>query len=339
MAYHARTRSHRGPRGMGAMAEPTGLRSGPARAVRVAASPASGTPAISVVIPTYRRPQHLRELLAALADSAMSSARFEVIVVDDAGGVPLEPVVDDFRDTLQLTLLRQPRNTGPAGARNAGARRARGEILAFVDDDCRPDPDWLPALEGALAADGGARLCGGHVVNALEANPFSATSQFVLDLVYEQVNREPRRAEFLTTNNLVVSADAFRALGGFDARFRTAEDREFCDRWRASGRELRYVPAAVVHHAHDLGFWSFCRQHFAYGRGARDFHRGRGAGSMRGSLNFHRDPRKWLAQPFRRGVARPLATAALLVVWQAANAIGFGWQIVFGRWRQRRRDG
>jgi glycosyltransferase involved in cell wall biosynthesis len=284
-------------------------------------------PFVSVIIPTYRRPASLRRLLGALLGATYPADRFEVVVVDDGGGVPLDPIVDEFDGVLQLTLLCQE-NTGPAGARNAGAAAARGELLVFVDDDCRPEAAWLEILLKSFGPERPREpmpLCGGQVINELASNPYSTTSQLVLDIIYEQVNADPSRAEFLTTNNMAVSSEQFRAMGGFDAGFRTAEDREFCDRWQTAGRRLNYDSAAVVWHAHDLGFWSFCWQHFNYGRGAWAFHAKRGSGSMRGSINFHRDPRKWLAQPFLRGAQRPLAIAALLVVWQFANALGFGW--------------
>jgi len=68
-----------------------------------------------------------------------------VIVVDDGSEMPLEAVVAAFHDQLDVTLLTEP-HAGPATARNTGAVRAKGEFLAFTDDDCTPASDWLQTL-------------------------------------------------------------------------------------------------------------------------------------------------------------------------------------------------
>lgn|GEM_PF-4163470 len=60
--------------------------------------------------------------------------------MDDGSPEPVGAIVHDFTDRLGITCLHQ-KNTGPAGARNAGARATRVSILAFTDDDCRPEPD------------------------------------------------------------------------------------------------------------------------------------------------------------------------------------------------------
>jgi glycosyltransferase involved in cell wall biosynthesis len=100
------------------------------------------TPTFSVIIPTYNRPRHVRGCLRALTQQNYPRQQFEVIVVDDGSLEPLERAVDPYRERLTVTLLRQ-RNAGPGAARNTGASVARGQYLAFTDDDCRPPSDWL----------------------------------------------------------------------------------------------------------------------------------------------------------------------------------------------------
>ena len=104
-------------------------------------------PFCSVIVPTHRRPAQLAECLAALARLDYPPDRYEVIVVDDGGGMPLDDVLEPFRDRMAVSCL-TGRRAGPAAARNAGAARARGDLLAFTDDDCRPRPDWLRRLAG-----------------------------------------------------------------------------------------------------------------------------------------------------------------------------------------------
>jgi glycosyltransferase involved in cell wall biosynthesis/GT2 family glycosyltransferase len=280
-------------------------------------------PFCSVIVPTHRRPDQLAACLQALEH--LDYHAFEVIVVDDGGGVPLEPVVERFRARVDVKLVARAERGGPAATRNTGAEAAQGELLAFTDDDCRPAPSWLRLL-AARYREEPASAFGGHTVNALVDNPFAGTSQLVIDVGYAHVNAGPETATFFTTNNLAVPAAGFRALGGFDAAFRTAEDRDFCARWVADGRRLAYVPDAIVHHAHDLTLADFCRQHFAYGRGAFRYHREQ---ARRRHTRIGIDASYYRAvavAPFRR--ERPMMAivlTALLGVWHTANTAGFVW--------------
>ena len=285
----------------------------------------------TVIVPTYRRAAALRGCLEALRAQSLDARDFEVILVDDGGDQPLDGLVRVFARSLQLTLLRQE-NTGPAAARNLGAHHARGDRLAFVDDDCRPEPEWLATLLAAADDDGRpALMLGGDTPNLLHDNPYSAASQGIQDIVYRHYNADHRRARFFASNNMLVSRDAFLALGGFDPSFRTSEDRDLCDRWRQAGHPMVYLPAARVGHAHPLTLWSFCRQHFGYGRGARRYHRARarrGCGTLIEESGFHLDLRNWLLEPLARVPSRQaLGLAALLLLWQAANAAGFFWEL------------
>ena len=85
---------------------------------------------ISIVVPVYNDPQNLRECVTALQQEARSPAA-EILVVDDASSDETPTVASQ----LGLTVLRLPKNSGPAAARNYGARHAGGDILFFVDAD------------------------------------------------------------------------------------------------------------------------------------------------------------------------------------------------------------
>ena len=222
-------------------------------------------PLCTIVIPTRHRPRLLAECLRTIAQLDYPRDRFEVIVVDDGGGIA--PAPEEF----PVSVVRCT-GIGPAGARNEGAGHATGELLAFTDDDCRVDPGWLRALVAAIESHP-RRASGGYTVNALPDNRWSTASQRIVDIVYAYYNSNPSRAAFLATNNMAVPAEAFHDVGGFDSSFRTAEDRDFCRRWLARGLELTYAPGALVSHAHSLRWQAFVRQHFEYGRGAFRFHK------------------------------------------------------------------
>jgi GT2 family glycosyltransferase len=284
------------------------------------------TAAVSVVVPTKDRPEELASCLEALGRLDYPRELLEVIVVDDGGGADLEPVRASAPAGLTFSLIRREPG-GPAAARNTGADAAQGELLAFTDDDCLPERGWLRALSATLAEAPGA-ACGGRTLNALPANAFSEASAYIQELVYAHYNADAEAARFFASNNLAVPRDAFRELRGFDAeRFpRASEDRDFCDRWLASGRALRYAPGAVVHHARDLDLRGFVRQHVAYGRGAARYHRARAArsgGRMRDDMAFHLNRALWSRTLALRPARRAGQMAALLALWQVANTAGY----------------
>ncbi len=287
----------------------------------------AGPGTFSVVIATRNRPGQLADCLRSIARQDYPGEAIEVVVIDDGGEEPLDDVVDAFRDVLDIRLLRQLHH-GPAAARNRGARLARGEFLAFTDDDCRPRPDWLSRIMPALRQYGRA-MAGGRTVNALHSNAFSSTSQMIVDRAYAYHNH--RSTRFVASNNMVLPASAFHAVAGFDTSFRPAsEDRDLCARWVHAGFEICFVHDAVVEHAHDLSLAGFVRQHFRYGRGARlymEAMRRRGAISKSGWIREHLRFLCTFAAPLRRlRAVRQSTTVCVLAVWQLANLAGFIYQ-------------
>lgn len=282
----------------------------------------------SVVVPTYRRPRQLSACLEALAALDYPHERYEVIVVDDGSSEPPEDVVRGFRDRLVVKLISQPHG-GPALARNCGAAQARGEWLAFTDDDCAPAPDWLRSLATRFSRDPDCVL-GGRVLNTLSANAYSTASQLVISWLYAYYNVDPERARFLTSNNFAMALQRFRAVGGFDETYpkAAAEDREICDRLLQRGHRIVYAPEAVVFHAHPLDLAGFCRQHFHYGRGAFSFRMVR---ARRCAQPVRLEPLSFytglLGHPFAEASGRfAVSLAALAFLSQAIHAAGFAWE-------------
>lgn len=280
----------------------------------------------SIVIPTYNRQSQLARCLASLAELRYPREMFEVIVVNDEETTTLAGVVDKFLPKLNLTLLTQP-HAGPAQARNRGAREARNECLAFTDDDCEPAADWLDRLAAALTHNPGA-LVGGHTVNALPHNSYSAASQLLIDYIYGYYNAQPQAARFVASNNIALARKEFLEVGGFDTGFprAAAEDREFCDRWRHTGRTIIYAPDAIIHHAHALSARTYLRQHLNYGRGAYHFHCIHARREPNGKI--HVEPFSFYLDLIRapktqaRG-CQQLKLSALLLASQAANTAGY----------------
>jgi GT2 family glycosyltransferase len=276
-------------------------------------------PCFSIIIPTFNRPKALEMCLETLSDLDYPRDCFEIIVVDDGSAFSPVKIVELFCDRLEIILCDESR-AGPAAARNTGVSRAKGDFLAFTDDDCRPDRRWLRFLAGCLEADPDS-IVGGRTINALIANAFSAASQLVTDYLYDYYQNIS--APSFTTNNLAMTRQTFQSTGGFDTGFPFAagEDREFCGRALSQGKKLFFCSDAVVYHWHRLTFAGFWRQHFRYGQGAFWYR------EKVSETNKSMEPLGFyinlVLSPFVRRSQWPVLMFGLLVVSQAANALGF----------------
>ncbi len=207
--------------------------------------------------------------------------------------------------------------------------------MTFTDDDCLPSRQWLTALATRLAA-APHQAVAGRTINALPHNPYATASQLIIDMVHAYYNADPSQARFSASNNLALSTEMFRRLGGFDATFRTSEDRDLIDRWLHHGHRLIYAPEVLVYHAHLLTWRGYFRLHFDYGRGAFRFHRARarrGCGPFRPEIQFHRRVLRSLPRMLRHErQTTALSLALLLAAWQMANTAGYFWENI----RERR---
>lgn len=274
----------------------------------------------SIIVPTHNRPEALRCCLQSIATLAYDRSQFELIVVDDGSVLPQEQMLAS-EVAGRVRWLRQP-NHGPAAARNAGAAVANGRLLCFTDDDCTLHPNWLTQLLARFEQSPTAVL-GGQTINQLRDNPYAMTSQLLIDYLYAHYHAPGEATpRFFTSNNLAVSANLFRQMGGFDTTMVLAagEDREFCERWRLAGRPFCFVSDALVYHAHPLTLRRFWRQHVNYGRGGWQFRQRQGRVELEGWGFYGR----LLAYPWRvDGLRKRPLLASLLLISQLANAVGF----------------
>jgi GT2 family glycosyltransferase len=191
-----------------------------------------------VVVATHDRARLLPRLVDALAAQDLE-APFDVVVVDDASSDDTPAVLDRLVAAHRwLRAVRQPRNQGPATARNVGWRATSAPLVAFTDDDCVPCPSWLRHLvSGAARAD----LVQGRTL----PDPDQVTSHGP----FGHTITVTAAGQFLTCN-IAYRREILEAVGGFDERFRLpyGEDTDLGLRAVEHGARIAFAAKALVHH-------------------------------------------------------------------------------------------
>jgi len=223
------------------------------------------TPRVSVIIPTYRRPELLKKCLASLAEQDAAPTDVEVVVIDDASGDRTPQVLAKAAETMPaLTWRSKAANEGPAAARNQAIALARGDLLLFLDDDIVATPTLVSTHLRLHDGEPETHAVVGLVewLPALHVTPFmrwldSTTFQFAYADM--QPGRLPHPADAFYTCNLSLRRRMVDAVGGFDERFPypAYEDTELACRLADKGLTLDYRPEALAWHSRAITMHEF----------------------------------------------------------------------------------
>ena len=215
-------------------------------------------PRVSVVVCTYNGAATLHDCLEGL--ERLEYPDFEVIVVSDGSTDATAATASEYGVRLIET-----ENEGLASARNVGLAAATGEIVAYLDDDARPDPHWLAYLAHAFATTPYASIGGpnvpfpddGDVEQCVARVPGGPTHVLLTDT----------EAEHVPGCNMAFRKECLDAIGGFDPRFRVAgDDVDVCWRIRERGWTIGFCPGAVVWHHPRSSLRAFWKQQKGYGK-------------------------------------------------------------------------
>jgi glycosyltransferase involved in cell wall biosynthesis len=222
---------------------------------------------ISVVIATYNRAELLRECLYSLADQTFPPEYFEVIVINDGSTDNTSLILDKFERDYRTSFVRLDQsNKGVSAARNAGIASAKGDIVAFTDDDCILPPNWLKKMDD-LWRNEGADVAGiGGPLNTITKNNTSFVGYFLRYIdefnyipvltnwlirpVHVSLLKGDETVPYLRTSNASFRKKYLDEVSGFDATFRTpgGEDPDLCYRLMKRGHRCSFAKDLVVNH-------------------------------------------------------------------------------------------
>jgi GT2 family glycosyltransferase len=191
---------------------------------------------VSVVVPTYNRKDLLMALLESLRSQTLAPETFEIIVVCDGGTDGTSEVIARLATSDARIRLIQQQQGGPAAARNAGARAAKGQFVAFTDDDCLAAPHWLVKLIEPFAGPETVAVQGKTTTDLTLVGP----------LTHQLVNES--KSYIMPTCNVAYRRDLFLKMGGFDERFLFLnEDVDLGWRFETAGL-ISFAPDALIIH-------------------------------------------------------------------------------------------
>jgi glycosyltransferase involved in cell wall biosynthesis len=292
----------------------------------------------TVIVPTRNRADRLDACLAALAHQSLPADQFEIIVVDNGSTDATAARIarwSELRPGLRRVEEPEP---GVSRARNAGVAAARGDLLAFVDDDAVAESRWLATLLGAYdrwprvgAACGRARL-------RLERRPPSWYGRFT-ESWYSAMDFGPTARLLLDPNevpwslNLSARAALAREVGGFpaqlgrvDGNLHSGEEYPFISGVRATGMHIAYEPDAVVWHAvpaERLRLRWLMRRTWAEGRLTPTRNAAEGVDAMDAlHATVHLTCKDWVS--FGRRLRGPATTREVLVAELMRRSFGAG---------------
>jgi glycosyltransferase involved in cell wall biosynthesis len=207
---------------------------------------------VAVVIPVFLRPDSLAPILGCLAAQTLDPSRFEVVVVDDCCQVDVAAAVAALGEfAFRLRVLRTSANSGPAGARNLGWKAVQAPILAFIDDDTFPAPEWLEAGLAAMVAQPEVGVLQARTITPPGFDLTGRDDWWVWRVV------EQPEPEFMACNIFFRRA-AFETTGGFDEVIGWWGE-DTAAGWLVvdAGWERGYSAAALAVHPVERRGWAF----------------------------------------------------------------------------------
>jgi cellulose synthase/poly-beta-1,6-N-acetylglucosamine synthase-like glycosyltransferase len=202
-------------------------------------------PDVTVIIPVYKDWPRLRTCLRALARQDYARDGFEIIVVDNGSPSPLPT---ELRREFTRIRFEHESKVGSYAARNKGLSLAKGELLAFTDADCIPDPGWLSSGVRHLQNDPECGLVGGRVELVFQKENEPNLYELYESLTDFRQHDNVTGLHFSVTANLFTTRRVVDTVGPFADNAKSFGDFEWGQRVHAAGLRMAYCEEAVVRH-------------------------------------------------------------------------------------------
>jgi GT2 family glycosyltransferase len=219
-------------------------------------------PKISVVVCTFNGSKTIGKNLEAL--SKLQYPNYEAIVVNDGSNDITEAVVRQYVHKYGFRLI-TTENRGLSNARNTGLESATGEIVAYIDDDAYPDPQWLTYLANEFRRTNHVGIGGPNITPEGNGPIAECVSNSPGNPVH--VLTSDTEAEHIAGCNMAFRKSVLKEVGGFDPQFKIAgDDVDICWTLQKRGYTLGFSPSAMVWHRRRNSIRSYLKQQLNYGR-------------------------------------------------------------------------
>lgn len=219
---------------------------------------------VSIVIPVKEINDYIRTAMPHYA--RLEEKDFEILIFPD------EPTEEIFPEMNGKVRIIPSGKTGPAEKRDMALQYAQGEIIAFIDDDAYPAPQWLSRALPYFQ-DPSVGAVGGPAVTAPEDDDWQKASGKVYEsklcsagYTYRYLPEAKREVDDLPSVNLIVRAELFRKVGGYDSNYYPGEDTKLCLDIVNSGHRIIYDPEILVYHHRRRMFRAHLKQATNYAK-------------------------------------------------------------------------
>ncbi|OKH26790.1 glycosyltransferase [Hydrococcus rivularis NIES-593] len=286
---------------------------------------------VSVIVPIYNGEADLPGLIECLRAQTYPRDRVEYLLVDNnssdrTGQILATAAAQTSTEKINLQVLTEDKIQSSYAARNKAIRIAQGEIIAFTDADCRPQPDWLEKLVIPFA-DPIVGIVVGELV-ALPGNTILEQYAERYELMSQKFLVEHPFCSYGQTANIAIRREIFERVGLFRPYLTTGGDADIC--WRIqkqTGWKLEFAPQAIVRHRHRANLREFKSQWRRYGTSNRYLHELHGVSLMR-ELTFRESLyrlSRWLLKELPRDSAKLVIgkAKAIELIKTPIDLIGF----------------
>jgi len=214
---------------------------------------------VSIIIPSYNASSNLERLVISLNSQTIKPC--EIIVIDDGSTDNTTKTINHLKKKYKLLKYFKQKNSGPAVARNNGAKKTKGNLILFTDSDCVPDKNWIKEMTSPFEQKGVVGVQGAYKT---KQTPLIARfGQIEIEQRYDRMINQ-KEIDWIGSYSAGFKRKNFLELGGYDESFPIAsgEDPEFSFRLAKNGGKLIFNPNAIVFHTHPSKLMKYLKTKF-----------------------------------------------------------------------------